>query len=65
LYRPSDKDKLQIIGLSDDLKPGTSVNLVFKFSNGAPDLAIQAPVAVSLSPASRAPGVADENAEGE
>jgi hypothetical protein len=65
LYRPSDKDKLQIIGLSDNLKPGMAVNLVFKFSNGAPDLTIQAPVAVPLTPASRAPGAEHENTEGE
>ncbi|BCY15289.1 hypothetical protein [Actinoplanes sp. L3-i22] len=63
LYRSSDAQKLQIIGLSDNLVPGAKVNLVFHFSNGAPDLTIQAPVAIPLTPASRAPGLEHENTE--
>jgi hypothetical protein len=62
-FRPTDVKKLQAVGLSDDLMPGQSVNLVFRFSNGAPDLTIQAPVAIPLSPASRAPGLQGEHTE--
>ncbi|MFI1996528.1 hypothetical protein [Actinoplanes sp. NPDC020271] len=63
VFKPSDVKKLQAVGLSDDLKPGQSVNLVFHFSNGSPDLVIQAPVAVPLSPASRAPGLSGDHTE--
>lgn len=63
LFRPADAKKLQVIGLSDDLKPGEKVNLVFHFSNGAADLTIQAPVAIPLAPASRAPGATHEDTE--
>ncbi|GLW33827.1 hypothetical protein [Actinoplanes regularis] len=64
-FRSTDANQLQVIGLSDVMKPGTVVNLVLKFSNGAPDLNIQAPVAIPLSPASRAPGDAAEDSEHE
>ncbi len=63
VFKPTDAKKLQVIQLSDDLKPGEQVNLVFHFSTGGPDLTIQAPVAVPLSPASRAPGLEHENTE--
>jgi hypothetical protein len=65
LYRSTDPDKLQVIGLSDAVRPGEKVHLVFHFSNGAPDLIIQAPIATPLTPASRAPGATGEHAEGE
>ncbi len=61
IFRPGDAETLQVVGLSDRLVPGTSVNLVFEFSNGADPLVVQAPMAVPLSPASRAPGVPEEN----
>ncbi|MEV6297778.1 hypothetical protein AB0M02_00055 [Actinoplanes sp. NPDC051861] len=62
LFRPGDAKELQVIGLSEELVPGTAVNLVFEFSNGAPSLELQAPVAIPLSPA---PRVAGETGEGE
>ncbi|GAA3931635.1 hypothetical protein [Actinoplanes auranticolor] len=66
-FLPEDAEKLQAVGLSGKLLPGQSVNLVFEFSNGAPPLVLQAPMAIPLSPASRAPGIdAEENlGEGE
>ncbi|KUL27595.1 hypothetical protein [Actinoplanes awajinensis] len=65
VYQPDDAAKLQLIKLSDDLKPGEKVNLVFSFSNGAADLTIQAPVAVPGTPASRGPAAEGENTEHE
>jgi hypothetical protein len=62
LFRPTDAEQLQVLGLSGALMPGMSVNLVFEFSNGAPSLELQAPVAIPLSPAPREAG---ESAEGE
>jgi hypothetical protein len=59
-FQPGDPETLQAIGLSDRLAPGNSVNLVFEFSNGAQPLVVQAPVAVSTAPASRAPGLPDD-----
>jgi hypothetical protein len=56
IFKPGAAESLQVVGLTDRLVPGTSVNLVFEFSNGAAPLVVQAPMAVPLSPASRAPG---------
>jgi hypothetical protein len=56
LFRPTDQEVLQVFGLSGDLKPGTSVNLVFEFSDGSPALELQAPVSTPLSPAPREEG---------
>jgi hypothetical protein len=56
IFRSGTAETLQVVGLTDRLVPGTSVNLVFEFSNGAEPLVVQAPMAVPLSPASRAPG---------
>ncbi|MBG0568949.1 hypothetical protein [Actinoplanes aureus] len=53
LFRPTDRELLQVFGLSDDLVPGTSVNLVFEFSDGSPALELQAPVGNPLEPAPR------------
>lgn len=55
-FLPGDTEQLQVTGLSDALVPGTSVNLVFEFSNGAEPLVLQAPVGVPLSPAPRESG---------
>ncbi|MDI6103818.1 hypothetical protein QLQ12_34910 [Actinoplanes sp. NEAU-A12] len=63
LFRPTDTAPLQIIGLTDDLKPGMAVNLVFEFSNDAEPLVVQAPVASPLTPAPR--GSAEIHEEGE
>jgi hypothetical protein len=62
-FLPEDAEKLVAVGLSGKLIPGHSLNLVFEFSNGADPLVLQAPVAVSLSPASRAPGSEEEHEE--
>ncbi|MGW4943845.1 hypothetical protein ACWEOZ_19915 [Actinoplanes sp. NPDC004185] len=64
-FLPADAEKLQAIGLSGKLVPGQSINLVFEFSNGAQPLVLQAPMAIPLSPASRAPGLAPEENLGE
>jgi len=60
IFRPGDAQTLQVVGLTDRLLPGTSVNLVFEFSNGTPPIVVQAPMAIPLSPASRAPGNPEE-----
>jgi hypothetical protein len=62
-FRPGDKESLLATGLTGKLAPGGSLNLVFEFSNGATPLILSAPVAIPLSPASRAPGNPDENTE--
>ncbi|WP_229067800.1 hypothetical protein [Actinoplanes sp. DH11] len=64
LFRPSDAAQLQVIGLSDALPTGTSVNLVLEFSDGSPALELQAPVANPLTPGPREPGGHIEEAEG-
>jgi hypothetical protein len=61
IFRPGDAQSLQVVGLSDRLVPGTSVNLVFEFSNGTAPLVTQAPMAIPLSPASRGPANPEEN----
>jgi hypothetical protein len=53
VFRPGDKQTLQVVGLTGPLVPGNSVNLVFAFSNGAEPLVVQAPVSVPESPAPR------------
>jgi hypothetical protein len=53
VFRPTDAASLQIVGLSGELKPGMTVNLVFEFSNDATPLIVQAPVASPLTPAPR------------
>lgn len=62
LFRPSDASQLQIIGLTEELKPGMGVGLVFEFSNGQAPLNLEAPVASPLTPAPRGSA---EIAEGE
>jgi hypothetical protein len=52
-FRADDPQSLQLAGLSGPLLPGTSVSLVFTFSNGAAPLEVEAPVAMPLSPAPR------------
>jgi hypothetical protein len=63
LFGPDDIAPLQVIGLSEELKPGMSVNLVFEFSNDSTPLVVQAPVASPLDPAPR--GSAEVHEEGE
>jgi hypothetical protein len=64
-FLPGDAEQLLVRGLTGKLVPGNSVNLVFEFSNGADPLVVQAPVAIPLSPASRAPGIAPHGNLGE
>lgn len=63
-FLPGDPETLQLIGLSDKLLPGNSVSLVFETSTSSQPLQVFAPIAIPLSPASRAPGLPDENSEG-
>jgi hypothetical protein len=56
-FLPGGAQSVQAIGLTDKLAPGMSLNLVFEFDNGSPALELPAPVAIPLSPASRAPGI--------
>jgi hypothetical protein len=66
VYQPGDEQSLQLIGLSDELRPGNSVSLSFQVSNSNQPLNVLAPVAIPLSPASRAPGIdPHENLGGE
>jgi hypothetical protein len=60
-----DQESLQAIGLAKELRPGTSLNLVFEFSNGAVPVVLQAPVATPLSPVPRESGIPNENVEPE
>jgi hypothetical protein len=62
-FQPGDAESLQVQGLSAQLRPGMSVNLVFEFSNGAAPLTLQAPVGIPLSPAPREPVNPSENQE--
>lgn len=62
-FLPDSPEQLRVLDLSGKLTPGTAVNLLFEFSNGAKDLTVQAPVGIPLSPASRAPGLPHENTE--
>ena len=62
-FLPGDTQSLQVQGLSDKLRPGMSVNLVFEFSNGAAPLTLQAPVGIPLSPAPRESGNPAEKQE--
>jgi hypothetical protein len=62
-FLPGDKSSLQAIGLSDKLRPGSSLSLVFEVSTSSQPLNLIAPIGVPLSPVSRAPGIEGENAE--
>lgn len=62
-YLPGEQASVQVVGLSDELAPGDSVSLVFELSNGSAPLAVTAPFAIPLSPASRAPGLEGEGHE--
>jgi hypothetical protein len=66
VYRAGDDQALQLIGLTDELRPGNSVNLNFQVSTTNQPVNVLAPVAIPLSPASRAPGIdPHENLGGE
>ncbi|MEU4691709.1 hypothetical protein [Actinoplanes sp. NPDC023714] len=63
LFRPADAAQLQVIGLSEELPPGTSVNLLFEFSDGSPAMEVAAPVANPLTPGPREEPHLDEDSE--
>jgi len=63
-FLPGNPAKLQAIGLSNKLVPGTSVALTFQVSGSPTALDVLASVAVPLSPPSRAPGAEDVGVEG-
>ncbi|MFC4067143.1 hypothetical protein [Actinoplanes subglobosus] len=65
IFRPTDAASLQVVGLSGELKPGMTVNLVFEFSNDATPLVVQAPVASPLTPAPRGSAEIHEAEEAE
>jgi len=54
-FLPDDTSKLFAAGLSDELKPGNSLSLIFEISGYSQPLEINAPFAIPLSPASRGP----------
>lgn len=64
-FLPGDGESVEAVGLTGALVPGASLNLVFEFSDGAEPLVLQAPMAIPLSPASRAPGSEGEHSEPE
>jgi hypothetical protein len=53
---------LQAVGLSNQLRPGYSLALSIQVGSAAP-LEVLAPFAIPTSPASRAPGIENENSE--
>ncbi|MEU4618493.1 hypothetical protein AB0G04_00745 [Actinoplanes sp. NPDC023801] len=65
VFRPTDSAQLQVIGLTDDLKPGMAVNLVFEFSDDPTPLEVQASIASPLTPAPRGSAETHGEAEGE
>ncbi|MEV4352440.1 hypothetical protein AB0J83_48945 [Actinoplanes sp. NPDC049596] len=63
-FLPEDEQKMLALGLSDKLRPGTSLALTFEVSGNSQPLQVQAPFQVPLSPASRGPAVDEhENTE--
>jgi hypothetical protein len=64
-FLPGDQSGLVAAGLSGKLAPGNSLALTIQSSTDATPLNVLAPVSIPLSPASRAPGIPDENSEPE
>jgi hypothetical protein len=62
-FLPGDKSSLVASGLSGELRPGSSLSLSIEVSTSNQPIEVTAPFAVPLSPASRAPGLEDENSE--
>jgi hypothetical protein len=63
-FLPGGPRSLQVSGLATALAPGSSVYVTFAFSNGAEPLTLPAAIGTPTEPASRAPGIDDENSEG-
>ena len=51
---PSLDRYLQLTGLSEELKPGDTVEVTFRFSNGV-SITTPVPIAVPMSPPARSP----------
>jgi hypothetical protein len=64
-FLPGDKTSLVASGLSNKLAPGNSLALTIQSSTSATPMNVLAPVSIPLTPASRAPGIPDENSEPE
>jgi hypothetical protein len=64
-FLPGDKTGLVASGLSNRLAPGYTLALTVESSTSATPMNLLAPVAIPLSPASRASGVPGENSEPE
>ena len=64
-FLAGDPQSLQATGLSDRLRPGSSLSLSIQVGTQTPPIEVLAPVGVPSSPGSRAPGVEGENSEGE
>jgi hypothetical protein len=56
-FLPDSGGKLLVSGLSEQLTPGKTLNLVFEVGDGAQSLVVPAPMAIPLSPVSRMPGI--------
>ena len=61
-FLPGGGPTLQAVGLSNALKPGYSLSLTVQVQGDQP-IDVLAPFAIPASPASRAPGIPDENSE--
>jgi hypothetical protein len=64
VFLGTESDALQAQGLSGQLRPGFSLALTIEVSTSNQPLQVVAPFAIPTSPASRAPGLEDENHEG-
>ncbi|MGX6603630.1 hypothetical protein ACWKSP_16020 [Micromonosporaceae bacterium Da 78-11] len=62
-FLPGDAQSLQAIGLSDELRSGGSLSLVFEVSTSAQPLTVVAPFAIPMSAASREAADEHENEE--
>ena len=56
VYLPQGDAQMVAVGLTEQLRPGNSLNLVFEVNGAAEPITVKAPFAIPLSPASRAPG---------
>jgi hypothetical protein len=64
-FMPGDQQSVQLVGLSGRLAPGGQASLVFEVSTSNQPLEVLAPVAIPLSPVSRAPGLPENENVGE
>ncbi|GAA2644325.1 hypothetical protein [Paractinoplanes durhamensis] len=62
-FLPGDKESLVASGLSGELRPGFALALTIQVSTSSQPLQVTAPFGIPTSPASRAPGIENENSE--